>query len=254
MFPIRDDIPSHRVPWACWGILLANGLVFLYQVALPPRAEQRLLLLFGLVPARLLAPEIVESVGVPSGGWLSLLSSQFLHGGFLHLISNLWTLWIFGDNVEDRMGRLRFTAFYLVSGLAAGLLHALTHPGSTIPTIGASGAIAGVLGAYLRWYPGARVLTLVPLFFYPLFFHLPALFYLGFWFLSQVFSGTVALLLPEGIGGVAWWAHIGGFLFGLATCNAFTLPSWDARPSRHLLYPVAPRSGSWRGRLSDQRW
>jgi membrane associated rhomboid family serine protease len=213
-----------------------------------------LLYFFGLIPARLFSPEVSLSLGLPPGGWFSLVSSQFLHGGFLHLISNLWTLWIFGDNVEDRMGKFRFGVFYLLSGLAAGWLHALTHPGSTIPTIGASGAISGVLGAYLRWYPGARVLTLVPVFFYPLFFYVPALFYLGFWFLSQLFSGTMALLLPEGIGGVAWWAHIGGFLFGFVTCTAFTLPDWDRRPPRHWLYPLAPRTGSWRVGPPHSSW
>lgn len=246
MFPLRDDIPSHRPPVACWILLWACGLVFLYQLVLPEPGERQLLYLLGLVPARLLSPEVAWQAGLPPGGWGALLSSQFLHGGWLHLLSNLWTLWIFGDNVEDRMGKVRFLSFYLTSGVAAGLLHAVTHPDSTIPTIGASGAIAGVLGAYLRWYPGARVLTLVPIFFYPLFFHLPALFYLGFWFLSQVFSGTLALFLPQGVGGVAWWAHIGGFLFGLAAAPAFTLPGWDRPPVRHYLYRTAPRTGSWR--------
>lgn len=151
---------------------------------------------------------------------------MFLHGGWFHLISNMWVLFIFGDNVEDRMGHGRFLLFYLLSGLAAGLMQALAAPGSHLPTVGASGAIAGVLGAYLLFFPGARVLTLIPFFFFFSFVEIPALFYLGFWFIAQLYSGLFALALPAGMsaGGVAWWAHIGGFLFGLLLARRFERP------------------------------
>ena len=140
---------------------------------------------------------------------------MFLHGGWMHIIGNMWTLWIFGDNVEDRMGPLRFVCFYLLCGLAAGLVHWFTNPDSTLPTVGASGAIAGVLGAYFFLFPYARVIVLIPVLFLPFFFELPALVYLGFWALSQVLSGTLSLVGPREVGGVAWWAHVGGFMAGI---------------------------------------
>jgi membrane associated rhomboid family serine protease len=146
---------------------------------------------------------------------------MFLHGGWMHIIGNMWTLWIFGDNVEDRMGPLRFVLFYLLCGLAAGVTHWLTNPDSTIPTVGASGAIAGVLGAYFFLYPHARIIAMVPIFFWPFFFELPAITYLGFWILSQIFSGTLSLALPKDVGGVAWWAHVGGFIAGAALHRLF---------------------------------
>jgi membrane associated rhomboid family serine protease len=176
---------------------------------------------------------------------------MFLHGGLFHIVSNLWTLWIFGDNVEDRMGRFRFLVFYLVCGVAAGLIHWWSGPTSTVPTVGASGAIAGVLGAYLRWYPAAKVLTLVPVFFYPLFVDLPAVLYLGIWFVSQLFSGVASIGLPENVGGVAFWAHVGGFVTGVLLCGLFARRDRFQRPGpvRHYVLPRAhargPRSGEW---------
>ena len=197
MFPIRDDVPSSRFPVITWLLIGVNAVVFLFQLSLPPQGLQQLFYLFGIVPARFTDPEWAAYVGFPLRTFWPFLTSMFLHGGFLHILSNMWSLWIFGDNVEDRMGPFRFLAFYLASGAAAGVLHWLTNPASTVPTVGASGAIAGVLGAYLLFYPRARVLTLVPLFFYPLFFYLPAIVYLGIWFLSQLFSGTFALASPQ---------------------------------------------------------
>jgi membrane associated rhomboid family serine protease len=145
-------------------------------------------------------------------------SSMFLHGGWLHLIGNMWALWIFGDNVEDRLGHLRYFAFYLASGIAAGLLHVLVNPDSMVPTVGASGAIAGVMGAYFRFYPQAKVQTLIPPFFVGPFFELPAVLFLGWWFLLQFCNGSLSLGPRGNFGGVAWWAHVGGFLFGLTAC------------------------------------
>jgi len=248
MFPLRDDIPSRRAPLLTWTIVGANLLVFLYQLGLDERGTQQLFYLFGIVPARFLHPAWAERIGFPDAGLLPFFTSMFLHGGFFHLISNMWSLWIFGDNVEDRMGRLRYPIFYLLCGLLAGGVHALTNPSSAVPTVGASGAIAGVLGAYLRWYPHARVLTLIPILFYPWFVYLPALVYLGGWFVMQLFSGTISLAGPEQVGGVAWWAHIGGFAAGFLLCGFFSKgdPEQIPGPRRHAIYPEAPRSGAWR--------
>lgn len=139
---------------------------------------------------------------------------MFLHGGWMHLIGNMWMLWIFGDNVEDRLGHGRYLLFYVLCGLAASWTHILLHPNSTVPAIGASGAISGVMGAYLLLFPRARVITLFPLFFIPYFLELPAIVYLGAWFLMQLFSGAFSILAPGEGGGIAWWAHVGGFLAG----------------------------------------
>jgi len=248
MFPIRDTIPSRHLPVVTWTLLVANVLVFLWQLTLPETGQRQLFYLFGIVPARYLVPGWAAEVGYPSFSLWPFLTSMFLHGGLLHVASNMWSLWIFGDNVEDRMGPVRFSAFYLACGLVAGVVHAITNPASTVPTIGASGAIAGVLGAYLRWYPGARVLTLVPILIYPLFVYLPAIVYLGLWFVLQLFSGTASLGLEASSGGVAWWAHIGGFLAGMGLCGFFRRGGREQIPGppRHLVYRGDPRSGSWR--------
>jgi membrane associated rhomboid family serine protease len=181
-----------------------------------PGLFEGLVLEYGLVPARL-------SWANPAS-WPTLVTSIFLHGGWFHVISNLWTLFIFGDNVEDRMGHLRFLAFYLASGVVAGLAHVALAPTSTLPTIGASGAIAGVLGAYFVLYPSARVLTLVPLIFIPWLVEIPAFIYLGIWFLSQLSSVLLNLGAAGDFGGIAWWAHIGGFAFGALLAVLLIMP------------------------------
>jgi membrane associated rhomboid family serine protease len=208
MFPIQDNVPSRSVPWVTWTLIALNALVFLQEVALPAAQLERLVQLLALIPAELLAE--------PWRHWPTLVTSMFLHGGWLHILGNMWTLYLFGDNVEDRMGPARYLIFYLLCGMAAGLTHALTMPASTTPTLGASGAVAGVLGAYLLLYPGARIVTLILIVFLPIFVELPALVFIGIWFLTQLYSGTLALLLPaESFGGVAWWAHVGGFVMGM---------------------------------------
>lgn len=217
MFPLTDTIRSRSVPVVTWSLIALNTLVFFYEITLPPFALQQFFETWGFVPRRLL-----------TGDWfqagITLLTSMFLHGGWFHLISNMWTLYIFGDNVEDRMGPGRYLAFYLLSGVTAALIQALTDPASPVPLVGASGAISGVLGAYFLFYPTAGVLTWVPLFFfYGYYVEIPAVVYLGLWFISQFYSGLFALALPRGAaaGGVAWWAHIGGFVFGLLTARLF---------------------------------
>jgi len=194
------------------------------------------------VPARYSDPEWARAVGLPLHSVWPLLTSMFLHGGWLHLIGNMWTLWIFGDNVEERMGRARFLGFYLLCGLIAGLTQWLTNPGSTLPTVGASGAIAGVLGAYFVLYPHARIIVLLPILFVPFFFELHAVVYLAFWFLSQVYAGTIGSLAPEPVEGVAWWAHVGGFIAGAALQRLFVLPRRKLERDEYGI------EGAWNGR------
>lgn len=243
MFPLRDGIPSRRFPAVTLGLIVANVGVFLYQLTLPAEGLANLFYLFGIVPARLSDPAWAVSVGYTSAGWSAFLSSMFLHGGFVHLAFNMWTLWIFGDNVEDRLGRGRFLLFYLACGLAAGSVQWVTDPTSVVPTIGASGAIAGVLGAYLWLYPHARILTLIPILLYPLFLQIPAVLYLGIWFLLQLTSGIQAFGQDSAgqAGGVAWWAHVGGFVAGILLLRTLRPPEPEQLPgaARHYTYPLA---------------
>ncbi len=212
MFPLRDENPSRSAPVITRVLIVFNAVAFLYQVTLGTGLGP-FMYTWGMVPARitLAVQHGEESIAGPG---LTLITSMFLHGGWLHLVGNMWYLWIFGDNVEDRLGRGRYLLFYLVSGLVAALLHYALNPVSRVPTVGASGAIAGVLGAYLVAFPRARVVTLVPLFPFFQVMALPAVVVLGLWFVMQFFSGFLSLGFGSG-GGVAWWAHIGGFVFGL---------------------------------------
>ena len=213
MIPLKDKNPTHRVPVVNIALIVANIAIFLYEVSLGPRIGQ-FFLTFGVVPS-----DIVESFTSGRfriGAVFSLFTSMFLHGGWLHLAGNMLYLWVFGDNVEDKLGHGRYLVFYLVCGLAASLLHVFIAPSSSMPTVGASGAISGILGAYLLMFPRARVVTVIPIFFFLQFAELPALVVLGFWFVMQFFSGLISLGYETGgMGGVAWWAHVGGFVAGL---------------------------------------
>jgi membrane associated rhomboid family serine protease len=215
MLPIRDNVPRRNPPIATWTLILVNGVVFLFELTMPPDVLERFVHLFGIVPARYTHPDWASWVGFPIDNYWPFFTSMFLHAGWLHIIGNMWALWIFGDNVEDRMGPIRFAVFYVLCGLVAAVVHWFTNADSTLPTVGASGAIAGVMGAYFFLFPRARVVVLLPVFFLPLFFELPAVTYLGFWVLTQVFSGTLSLGSAGEVGGVAWWAHIGGFVSGI---------------------------------------
>jgi len=214
VIPLRDENPSGQTPYVTYGLILINLLVFLYEASLGPEL-QAFALQWGLVPRLATAAlagegDFLWNLSVP------VFSSMFLHGGWLHLIGNCWYLWIFGDNVEDRLGHLRYLVFYLGAGVASGALHVAATPTSVVPTVGASGAIAGVLGAYLLMFPRARVVTLVPLFVFVQLLALPAVLVLGLWFVFQFFSGALSLLYTtDQSGGTAWWGHIGGFLFGV---------------------------------------
>jgi membrane associated rhomboid family serine protease len=231
MFPIRDTIPSRNAPVMTWALIALNVAVFLFVLALPEIQLVRAFHRFGLVPAAYGGAGAAP--GLTPGSYWAFTTSMFLHGGFFHLLANMWMLWIFGDNVEDRMGPARFLAFYLACGFAAGLLHWLSDPSSTVPTVGASGAIAGVLGAYLLLYPRARVVTVFPILFYPLIFELPALVYLGFWFVLQLQSGVASLGTQGSVGGVAWWAHVGGFVAGMVLLRAFLRRRPGPQVTRH---------------------
>ena len=224
MIPIRDTIPSRSAPVVTWALIAVNTIVFLFEIQFAPGQLEQFFYLFGMVPARYSHPEWARAIGFPVDDYWPFLSSMFLHAGWLHLISNMWTLWLFGKAVEDRMGRMRFLLFYLLTGVTAGLTHWFTNVDSTMPAVGASGAIAGVLGAYFILYPHARIIVMFPVIFLPFFFELPALIYIGFWFLGQVFSGTLSVLGPDDVGGVAWWAHVGGFLAGVVLYRLFLLP------------------------------
>lgn len=222
MIPFRDDVPARRYPIVTIGFILGNLLAFGYELTLPPAELQNLIDRFGVVPVRF---EVATASSLPTL-LPSLIGSMFLHGGWFHLFGNMWFLWIFGDNVEDRMGHLRFLFFYLLCGVVGSFAHILFAPGSAVPAIGASGAVAGVLGAYLVSYPFARVLTLVPLFIFWPIVELPAIVVLGSWFFIQLLNGMAAVAVTsETAAGVAWWAHVGGFLCGIALISAFARKS-----------------------------
>src|SRR5438132_3887368 len=210
MIPLRDSVPVRSWPLVTWALIGANVWVFLYEVLLGPDLEP-FLRTWGFVPARYFTLAEVDPADW-TGRYLPLLTSMFLHGGWAHLIGNMLYLWIFGDNVEDRLGHLRYLALYLLAGVAAGLAQAHLYPDAIIPTVGASGAISGVLGGYLVLFPHARVLTLVPLFFVFDVVELPAVLYLGFWFLMQLVSGTLTLTLARAAGGGASRSHTRGLL------------------------------------------
>ena len=203
MIPLRDVIPSRTTPYVTITLIVLNALAWFYELAVPEDLLPVFLQTYGVVPAYFSAP--------------TLVTSMFLHGSWSHVIGNMWFLWIFGDNIEDRLGHGRFVLFYLICGIGAAAGHILMEPRSMLPTIGASGAIAGVMGAYFVLYPHSRVLTLVPLFIYWEIVELPAIFLLGFWFLMQLFGagiGTISSTSGAESGGIAFMAHIAGFALG----------------------------------------
>ena len=217
MIPLRDVIPSRTTPYITVTIILLNAIAWVFELMLPEDVLPVFLQVYGVVPARLHA--------------LTFVTSMFLHGSWMHVIGNMWYLWIFGDNVEDRVGHGRFIVFYLLCGIAAALGQILIEPDSMLPTIGASGAIAGIMGAYFVLYPRSRVLTLIPLVIFWEVIELPATMLLGFWFLMQLFSaGAIAVTASTGRGGVAFMAHIAGFLCGAAAIFLFRQPK---RPEQY---------------------
>ncbi len=223
MIPIKDTIHTKRFPIINWLLVIANVLVFiLIELPLGQAALDRFFFTYGMTPNQCAAPILSSFNGSTAlsestlihGCTIPLFTSMFIHGSWLHIIGNMWVLIIFGDNVEDRMGSLGYLLFYMVCGVVSGLTQAFINPTSTIPAIGASGAIAGVLAAYLLLFPRSKVVTLVPIFIIPWFMNIPALIFIVIWFLLQFFSG-LATLGGVTSGGVAYWAHVGGFICGL---------------------------------------
>ena len=220
MIPLRDCLPRRYTPYMTWLIITLNSIVFLLELMFSREDLDYLFHIFGVVPAKYM---LVSSLPLDPFYYLPFLTSMFLHAGWFHLISNMWVMFIFADNVEDKMGSFRFLIFYLLCGFGASWIHCLINPSSMIPTVGASGAISGVLGAYMILFPHARVITLFPILFFPFFFALPAFFYILMWFFIQLFSGLGSLLTPANVGGVAWWAHVGGFIFGIILHRIFVI-------------------------------
>jgi membrane associated rhomboid family serine protease len=253
MFPLHDSIAPRTFPWVTYGIIALCSLAFLLQVAAGPD-DNRIVEEWGMIPARVMADEVtkaeltierptlahtpygdqvvVQRAPMPSAAisdWVTLLTCMFLHGGLMHFAGNMWFLHIFGDNVEDRLGHAVYAALYVAAGLLAGLTHLISNPGSSIPTIGASGAIAGVMGAYILLYPKSVIETVIPLPLLFTTFPVPAPIFLGIWFLIQVFQGAYT---PGTGGGVAWWAHVGGFVAGLAAAGVMLALHWASPPAQ----------------------
>jgi len=224
MFPIRDENPTHHFPIVTVLLILANAVIFFYEASLGPAAEG-LIRNYGILPAQITGQAVVTTAVPP---YLTLFTSMFLHGGLMHLVGNLWFLWLFGDNLEDFLGRFTYVIFYLVTGLAAGAVHVFLNPSSEIPTIGASGAISGVLGGYLVLYPKIRIKTLLVLGWIIDVIYVPAIFFLGLWFVMQLAGGA------GGDVGVAFGAHVGGFVAGVLLMLVFS--SRKPRESLHHRY------------------
>jgi len=244
MFPISDDNPRrHLTPYVGWTIIGINVLVFLWQISLGEVSGERIVYSLGMIPARLFGQaQLVPELAI-TPAWTTVFTSMFMHGGWLHLGSNMLYLWIFGDNIEDSMGHARFLIFYLLCGVAAALAQGLINPASEIPMVGASGAIAGVLGGYILLHPGATVRVLIFLGFFVTVAHVPALIVLGIWFVLQLFSG---LATPTDGGGVAFWAHIGGFVAGMALIPFFKRRDVHVlEKPHHRPFELERRRGPW---------
>jgi membrane associated rhomboid family serine protease len=219
MIPIRDDAPRTTTPVVTYFLLAINLLIYLFEATLDPRSESILMYQFGVVPS--LVERALHGSAPIMVAVVPLFTSMFLHASTWHVLANMWALWIFGDNIEDHLGHFRYLILYVMSGLAASLLHIALNTGSSIPTVGASGAIAGVMGAYFMLFPSARVLTIVPFIF--MFVWLPAWVVLGYWFVVQFLSGAATSIGNSGgaVGGVAVWAHVGGFIAGVTLIKLF---------------------------------
>lgn len=240
MFPLRDDNPTSITPIVNWLLIFFNVVIFLYQVSLGPRDMQVFVYQYGAIPAVITGEQSLPASIETIPPAMSVFTSMFLHGGWMHLIGNMWFLWIFGNNIEEAMGSIRYFLFYLLSGLAASFSHILADTQSVLPAIGASGAIAGVMGAYVMLYPRAQVLTLIFLGFFIRLLYIPAGIILVFWFVLQVFSGSLGSMSGgEESGGVAFWAHAGGFIAGVLFVGLFK------KSSVHFFNPPHTQMGMY---------
>jgi membrane associated rhomboid family serine protease len=213
MFPLKSTVPTRHEPFVTWVLIAINCIVFLVQAGMDDGQLSAFVDRFALIPARYFDSARFDPFSPATH--LPLLTNAFLHGGWMHLILNMWTLWLFGPAIEDRLGPFMYLLFYLVCAVLASLTYAFLDPNSTIPALGASGAIAGVLGSYTIMFPWSHVIVLVPVLFLPLFFTLPAFVFTGLWFVAQLLSGTAQLFVGHDSGGIAWWAHVGGFIAGM---------------------------------------
>jgi len=214
MIPLYDTVRSRKFPLINLVLIVSNILVFLYEQQLSSAQLERFIFTWALVPAHLIRN--------PAAAWITIFTAMFLHGSWIHLLGNMWFLYIFGDNIEARLGGMRYLIFYLLSGVAAALLQTYVQPASQVPTIGASGAIAGVLGAYLVSFPRSRVASLVPILFIFTIVEIPAVLFLAFWFIIQIYSGLF-VMQGANAANIAWWAHIGGFVFGAVMVSFFAV-------------------------------
>ena len=225
MFPIKNTVPSRYPAVVTWLLIAVNCVCFFYEQSLSEGELNSLILSFALVPAR-----YTEAAGLTPADYLPFLTMMFLHAGWLHLILNMWSLWLFGPTVEDRLGHWQYLAFYMACGVIAGIAQLTSDPHSMVPALGASGAIAGIMGCYVLLFPWARIVILVPILFLPLFFEVPAIVFIGLWFLAQLLQGVTELFGSSVGGGVAVWAHVGGFLAGLGFGILLTRPKPGYRP------------------------
>jgi membrane associated rhomboid family serine protease len=245
MIPIRDSIRIPRAPVVTYGLILVNAAVFLYQISLPPQASYLLSVEYALVPQRYFDPAWARYYGLSPDNYWPFVTGTFMHGGWLHIILNMWTLYIFGSSLEGRLGRVPFLLFYLACGVAASFAHAWFNQDSSVPALGASGAIAGVTAAYAMTFPRARLLLLIPIVIIPFFFTIPALAFALIWFGIQFLQGAIDLVSPSMGGGIAWWAHIGGFVAGVVLIPFFWFGKDETRDV-HDIRPTGPLNPRWR--------
>jgi membrane associated rhomboid family serine protease len=229
MFPVANGVALCSAPIATWALIAVNCVVFLFEAKLSPSELNDLLYRFALVPARYFDSGVFHAKMSPAD-YLPFVTHMFLHGGWLHLIVNMWTLWLFGRAVEDQLGSGRYLAFYFACGVLASVTYAALNPTSTVPALGASGAIAGVLGCYMRLFPFSRIVVLVPILFLPLFFEVPAVIFIGLWFLIQALEAMAASFTHFAGSNIAWWAHVGGFVAGVILAGPL-------RPPRRRRWP-----------------
>jgi rhomboid family protein len=231
MIPIRDTITCSITPYVTWTIMAICTLIFLLMQIMPEEMQRQILYLYGMVPIRYADPQWAQHFGLPSDYHLSFITNLFLHGGWFHILTNLLFLWIFADNIEDLMGHGRFIAFYLICGVLATYVQWYFDPKLPIPVVGASGAIAGVLGAYFFRFPYAKVIIMIPILFFPVFFDVPAIAFLGFWVIMQLHKATASIMFEGGSVDMAWWAHLGGFIAGAFLHPLFIKNPQHSQPS-----------------------
>jgi membrane associated rhomboid family serine protease len=250
MIPIRDSIVVRTTPTVVYALIIANAVVFLFQISMTGLVGQKFIYEYALVPLRYSDPVWAQYQGLAANDYFPFISSFFMHGGFLHILLNMWTLYIFGSSVESRYGSVTFFIFYILCGIAANIAHFYFNQNSPVPVLGASGAVAGVMGAYAATFPRARLIMLFPIVFIPLFFELPALSFVVLWFGLQVLQGAVEMLRPSMGGGIAWWAHIGGFIAGMVLLPLL----WLGGIGRKGTVYDARRGKRYRATTGRRRW